>query len=169
VAGGTVSDRSGYATTIVARACGYAVVDVSDEVGGSAAFKVGQESSGARAPRPDADVALRDNGLALPRSLPRDGIVRITNEGKSAHQLTAFRIKRGITNAEALRAIRHGGRLNRIGTAAALSGLVSAGTVNHVELDVRAGRYVVASLYNPLTATGRPDVLRGLLGVTRVR
>ena len=50
-----------------------------------------------------------------------------------------------------------------------LSGLVSAGTVNRVESRLRRGRYLVTSLYAPLTETGRPDVLRGLIAATRVR
>jgi hypothetical protein len=50
-----------------------------------------------------------------------------------------------------------------------LSGLVSAGTVNRVEATLRRGRYLVASLYAPLTKVGRPDVLRGPIAATRVR
>ena len=169
VAGATVSDENDYATTIVARAREHVVVDVSDEDGASAAFQVGKQSSGARVPRSDATIVLRDDGVTVPSALPRDGIVRVANRGELAHQVTVFRLKHDITEKQAIRAIRRGGRLDRIGTASTVSGLLSAGAVNRVELVLRAGRYLVASLHNPLTATGRPDVLRGLLDITRVR
>ena len=62
-----------------------------------------------------------------------------------------------------------GGSFARLGTATVLSGLVSPGAVNRVEARLRRGRYLVVSLYAPLTRSGRPDVLRGLVASTRVR
>jgi hypothetical protein len=143
-------------------------VDVSAEDGATAAFSVGPRPSGARRPRSDVSIRLRDDAIATAAALPRDGVLRIVNRGTIAHELAAFRLKRGVTGAEAIRRLRAGGRLNRIGTSTVLAGLVSPGTVNRVEAHLRAGRYVLASLYAPLTADGRPDVLRGLIATARV-
>jgi hypothetical protein len=169
VAGGEVSNDAGHDTIIVARAREHVVVDVTNEQGATAAFRVARRPNGARLPAADARVALRDDSLRVPAQLPGRGLLRIANEGRLPHALTAFRLKRGISPADAVRAARHGGRLDRIGEPTALTGLVSRGTVNRVAVTLRRGRYLLASLHAPLVHGGRPDILRGLLGTTRVR
>jgi hypothetical protein len=112
---------------------------------------------------------LRDDGLRLPAQLPGRGLLRVANGGRLPHSLTALRLKRGVSSSDAVRAARHGGRLDRIGAPTVLAGLVSPGTVNRVAVTLRRGRYLLVSLYAPLVRGGRPDILRGLLGTTRVR
>jgi hypothetical protein len=97
---------------------------------------------------------MRDKGLSLPSELPADGVLRIANQGDLAHQVTAFRLSKDTSYAEARRLVISGRPLERLGFSTVLSGLVSAGTVNRVEATLRRGRYLVASLYAPLTANG---------------
>jgi hypothetical protein len=105
----------------------------------------------------------------VPAQLLGRGLLRIANEGRLPHALTAFRLKRGISPADADRAARHGARLDRIGAPTALTGLVSRGTVNRVAVTLRRGRNLLVSLHAPLVRGGRPDILRGLIGTARVR
>jgi hypothetical protein len=169
VAGGNVSAEADYTTTITARAREHLVLDVSVENGAEARFTVGDDGNGARLPKSDATIGLRDKGFYLPSELPADGILRIANQGDLPHEVTAFRLPKATSYAEARRLLIHGRDLERLGTATVLSGLVSAGTVNRVEATLHRGRYLVASLYAPLTLNGRPDVLRNLIAATRVR
>jgi hypothetical protein len=169
VAGGTVSAGTDHVTTITARAREHLVVDVTGETAGSARFRVGAEANGARLPRSAVTIGLRDRGFYLPSLLPAGGVIRIANQGELPHQATAYRLKRTASFSEAVEAAIRGRFLERFGAPTVLTGLVSGGTVNRVEADLRPGRYLVVSHYAPLTATGRPDVLRGLVATTRVR
>jgi hypothetical protein len=169
VAGANVSADDDYTTTITARAREHLIVDVTAEDGGEARFTVADEANGARLPKSDASIGMRDEGFFLASELPADGILRIANQGDRPHQVTAFRLPATTTYAKARRLLLRGGSLERLGTATVLTGLVSAGTVNRVEATLRRGRYLVASLYAPLTQNARPDILRGLVAATRVR
>ena len=168
VAGANVSADEDYTTTITVRAREYVIVDVTAEDRGEARFTVAEQANGAWLPKSDATIGMRDKGFYLPSELPADGVLRIANQGDLPHQVTAFRLPASTSYAEARRLLIHGGSLERLGTATVLTGLVSSDTVNRVEARLRRGRYLVASLYAPLTANGRPDVLRGLVAATRV-
>jgi hypothetical protein len=169
VAGANVSADTDYTTTITARAREHLIVDVTAEDGGEARFTVSDNANGARLPKSDATIGMRDKGFYLPSELPADGVLRIANQGDLPHQVTAFRLPKDTSYAQARRLLIGGRSLERLGSATVLSGLVSAGTVNRVEASLRRGRYLVASLYAPLTMNGQPDVLRGLIAATRVR
>ena len=169
VAGANLSAGNDYATTITARGHSYAIVDVTSADGGQARFAVAGRNSGARPPRSDASIAIRDHGFDLPSALPADGVLRIANRGARLHEVTAFRLPASTSVAEARRIVIRGGSFARLGTATTLNGLVAPGVVNRVEAHLRRGRYLVASLYAPPTREGRPDVLRGLVASTRVR
>jgi len=105
---------------------------------------------GCRSPTPPSAC---DKGFYLPSELPADGVLRIADQGDLPHQVTAFRLPASTSYAEARRLLIHGRSLERLGTATMLSGLVSSDTVNRVEARLRRGRYLVASLYAPLTRT----------------
>jgi len=169
VAGANLSAEHDYATTITARAREHVIVDVTAPDGGEARFAVAGKTSGARLPKSDAAIGIGDKGFKLPPALPSDGVLRIANRGDLPHQLTAFRLPASTSVAEARRQVIRGGSFARLGTPTVLNGLVSPGAVNRVEARLRRGRYLVVSLYAPLTRSGRPDVLRGLVASTRVR
>jgi len=169
VAGANLSAGHDYATTFTARARRHLIVDVTAENGGEARFSVAGKPSGARLPESDAAIVIGDDGFDVPAALPADGVLRIANEGALPHQLTAFRLPASVSVEKARRIVRSGARLDRLGTATVLSGLVSPDAVNRVESRLRRGRYLVVSLYAPLVENGRPDVLRGLVAATRIR
>ena len=169
VAGANLAAEHDYATTITARAREHVIVDVTAPDGGEARFAVAGKTSGARLPKSDAAIGIGDKGFNLPPALPSDGVLRIANQGELPHQLTAFRLPASTSVAEARRQVIRGGSFARLGTPTVLNGLVSPGAVNRVEARLRRGRYLVVSLYAPLTRSGRPDVLRGLVASTRVR
>jgi hypothetical protein len=154
----------------VARAREHVVVDVTSEQGATSAFRVARRPNGFRLPAADASVVLREDALRLPAQLPGRGLLRIANEGRLPHALTAFRLKRGVSPAEAVRAARHGGHLDRIGAPTALAGLVSRGTVNRVAVTLPRGCYLRVSLHSALVrgVVGRDARCRASIGSPRV-
>jgi len=169
VAGGRVSADETHVTTIVAAAGEYAVVDVTAEEGGVSAFTVGAKHNGARVPRSDATIGLRDKGFYLPSMLPADGVLRISNQGDLVHQATAYRLDRTVGYREAVRAARRGRDLGAYGTATVLTGAISPASVSRVDVSLRRGRYLVVSEYTPFALGAVSDVDRGLVAATRVR
>jgi hypothetical protein len=169
VAGGEVSAAADHVTTITARARDFVVADVTTENGRNATFTVDERASGARLPRSNATIGLRDTGFALSSPLPGQGVIRIANQGDRPHQVTAYRLKRTVSYAEAKRAAIKGRVLNGYGASTVLTGIVSPGTVNRVEVALRPGRYLVISHYAPLKLGAWDDVLHGLVSFARVR
>jgi hypothetical protein len=169
VAGGDVYEYHDHVTTVTARAREYAVVDLTSEERATASFQVGPEASAARLPRATATLAMRDDGFVAPRSLPRDGVLRIVNQGERRHQTIAWRLNSRTTLHEAVRGLRAGHDPARYGRPTVLTGLVSGHTVNRVEATLRRGRYVLVSFYSALAPGGRSDIQRGLVATTRVR
>ena len=168
VAGGRVSPGEEHVTTITARAREHLVIGVGTESEPSASFRVGEQHNGTRLPRSELTIGLRDKGFYLPSLLPSDGVIRIANQGLLPHQATAYRLKATASYREAVRAATRGRFLERFGTPTVLTGLVSGGAVNRVEVDLRPGRYLVVSEYTPFALGARSDVDRGLVATTRV-
>lgn len=169
VAGGRVSADETHVTTIVAAAGEYAVLDVTAEDGGVAAFTVAAEHNGARVPRSDATIGLRDKGFYLPSVLPADGVLRISNQGDLVHQATAYRLKATVSLRVAVRAAQRGRDLAAYGTSTVLTGAISPAAVSRVDVSLRRGRYLVVSEYTPFALGAVSDVDRGLVAATRVR
>jgi hypothetical protein len=168
VAGGDVFEYHDHVTTITARPREYAIVDVTSEEQPTESFRVGDEASGARPPSSAATLVMRDDGFALPASLPGRGVLRIANRGELPHQAIAWRLNSRTTIREAIRGVRAGRDLARYGRPTVLTGLVSGHTVNRVEVSLRRGRYLLVSFSNPLAAGGRSDLKRGLVVAARV-
>jgi hypothetical protein len=121
---------------------------------GIGTFTTSTQANGATAPQPDATVRMEDLRFRGSQTLPRRGTVRIQNFGAGPHIAIAFPLRRGVTSAQAGRALRSGSNaaIGRIvgGTPTALQTILSGGG-NFDDQQVsfaRPGRYTLVCFFN---------------------
>ena len=122
-------------------------------------------SSGARAPTPDARIRMVDYGFKGPKTLPRNGRIRVANAGTTFHFAIAFPLRRGVSGRQVRRAFRRPnerliGRISR-GEPVDVQGLVSQGstTDNQVRFG-RRGRYAMVCFFGEHNRLGMYRVYR---------
>jgi hypothetical protein len=104
--------------------------------------------SGARAPTPDARIRMVDYAFRGPTTLPRNGSIRVQNDGTTLHLALAFPLRPGVSGGQIRRAFR-GGEMRAIrrivaGEPAAVQGLISQGSANDNQVRfARRGRYAM--------------------------
>jgi hypothetical protein len=117
-------------------------------------FASGGGSNGATAPAPDATVRMVDLRFTGDRVLPRRGVVRVQNRGGVPHIAIAFPLRRGVTSAQAGRAIRSDservfGQIVAGAPRTVQDALSGGDTANDQEIRFpRKGRYVVVCFLN---------------------
>ena len=121
---------------------------------GIGTFTTSGQANGATAAAPDATVRMEDLAFRGSATLPRRGTVRVQNFGAGPHIAIAFPLRRGVTNAQAGRAIRSGSdaALGRVagGQPTVLQTILSGGG-NSDDQQVsfaRAGRYALVCFFN---------------------
>jgi hypothetical protein len=121
---------------------------------GIGTFTTSGLANGATAPQPNATVRMEDLAFRGSATLPRRGTVRVQNFGAGPHIAIAFPLRRGVTNAQAGRAIRSGSNaaFGRIagGQPTVLQNILSGGG-NSDDQQVsfaRAGRYALVCFFN---------------------
>jgi hypothetical protein len=121
---------------------------------GIGTFTTSGQANGATAPQPNATVRMEDLAFQGSATLPRRGIVRVQNFGAGPHIAIAFPLRRGVTNAQAGRAIRSGSNaaFGRIagGQPTVLQNILSGGgNFNDQQVSfARAGRYALVCFFN---------------------
>jgi hypothetical protein len=115
--------------------------------------------NGARSPAPDARIRMVDYGFRGPRTLPRNGVIRVENRGAAFHFALAFPLR---PNAKASR-VRHAlrtGNEKAIGRLVAgrpftVQNLLSPGSANDDEVRfARRGRYAFVCFFGEHNALG---------------
>jgi hypothetical protein len=121
---------------------------------GLGTFTTSAQISSATPPQPDATVRMEDLRFQGSQTLPRRGTVRVQNFGAGPHIAIAFPLRRGVTSAQAGRALRSGrdAAIGRIvgGTPSTLQSILSGGG-NFDDQQVsfaRAGRYALVCFFN---------------------
>jgi hypothetical protein len=122
-------------------------------------------SSGARAPRPDARIRMVDYGFRGPNSLPRNGRIRVENNGTTFHFAIAFPLRPGVSGKQVGSAFRGGneGAIGRIvaGEPVDVQGLVSQGSTTDNEVRfARRGRYAMVCFFGEHNRLGMYRVYR---------
>jgi len=121
---------------------------------GIGTFTTSGQANGATAPQPDATVRMEDLRFRGSATLPRRGTVRVQNFGAGPHIAIAFPLRRGVTNAQAGRAIRSGSdaAFGRIagGPPTVLQSILSGGgNFNDQQVSFsRTGRYALVCFFN---------------------
>jgi hypothetical protein len=121
--------------------------------------------NGASAPRPDARIRMVDYGFGGPKTLPRNGTIRVENAGTAYHFAIAFPLRRGVTNRQVNRAFRGTNEqaLGRViaGEPIDVQGLISPGSTNDNEVSFgRRGRYAMVCFFSEHNKLGMYRVYR---------
>jgi hypothetical protein len=146
VAAVTVRPRAETAVSFEARARRYVVIDATEEQQRRAEFTPDIQHSGATLPDPDAKIVLRDRSLAISRSLPRDGVIRVRNTGRRPHHAFAIRLPAGKTAKEGIAQLRTGTTdLAQVGEPTDFASVVPPEAVLDVERRLKPGRYILVS------------------------
>jgi hypothetical protein len=121
--------------------------------------------SGARAPRPDARIRMVDYAFRGPNTLPRNGSIRVDNDGTTLHFAIAFPLRPGVSGRQIGRAFRGTNEraLERVvaGEPIDVQGLISQGSTNDNEVRFpRRGRYGMVCFFSEHNRLGMYRVYR---------
>lgn len=170
VASSIVNGGDTYETVLTLRAATYVLIDFTRRPAVRDGFTVGLTPNGANTFAPDAEITMRDYSFAGDRTLPRNGTVRLENDGRRIHHALAFRLRRGVSGRRVARQLRQGREPRRAfaGQAYALVELVSSRTVNDVETEMAGGRYVLVCFVQN-SRRGKPHAELGMVRLVRFR
>ena len=121
--------------------------------------------SGARAPAPDARIRMVDYGFRGPTTLPRNGRIRVQNNGTTFHFAIAFPLRRGVSGRQVRRAFRgiNEKALGRVvaGEPVDVQGLISQGSASDNEVRFpRRGRYGMVCFFSEHNRLGMYRIYR---------
>ena len=127
-------------------------------------FTTGAES-GARAPAPDARIRMVDYAFRGPNTLPRNGSIRVDNDGTTLHFAIAFPLRPGVSGRQVRRAFR-GTNERALGRVVAgepidVQGLISQGSTNDNQVRFpRRGRYGMVCFFSEHNRLGMYRIYR---------
>ena len=121
--------------------------------------------NGATAPRPDARIRMVDYGFGGPKTLPRNGRIRVENAGTAFHFAIAFPLRPNVPNRQVNRALRGTNEraLGRViaGEPVDVQGLISPGSTNDNEVSFgRPGRYAMVCFFSEHNRLGMYRIYR---------
>ena len=125
------------------------------------------------APSADASVRMIDLRFLGARTLPRNGVVRVTNSGATLHFAVLVGARDAATARRIARLLRQGkdSRAQRLASGFdELVTLISPGVSNDVTLHgLKAGSYVLVCFYGDAHSHGKPHSMLGMEKVVTVR
>jgi hypothetical protein len=121
--------------------------------------------NGAQAPRPDGRIRMVDYGFRGPKTLPREGRIRVENAGTTFHFAIAFPLRPRVSGRQVGRAFRSGRERAIVRVVAGepvdVQGLISQGSTNDNEVTfARAGRYAMVCFFGEHNRLGMYRVYR---------
>jgi hypothetical protein len=137
-----------------------------------AEFTVTDQRAAADTPSATADLRLIDAGFRLPSPFPRHGVLRVTNQGKQAHEVTFLTLPSGRGRDAIdpyLRSLRNSSLLQSpppLKPAGGVAALSPGGTAT-VTIDLPSGRYLAICLVRG--PGGEPHALHGMVQTFTVR
>lgn len=142
----------------------YVAISVAGRRSAVTSFTTGADS-GVTAPAPDARVRMVDYAFRGPNTLPRNGLIRVENQGAALHFALGFPLRPGVKNRQVGRALRGGSNrlLGRIvaGPPFSLQSLISPGSANDNEVRFpRRGRYAFVCFFGEHNRLGMYKVFR---------
>jgi hypothetical protein len=140
-------------------------------LGRFATFEVTGASTGGALPRADATIQMYDHGFRVPRRIDGDGTLRVDNIGRNEHFIVGIRLNRGVNPREVRRQLIAGQEPEGPppGEFVSIISVVSPGTSNVVDVDLRPGVYVIACFYADRASAGRDHSEFGMVRQVTVR
>jgi hypothetical protein len=171
VTGGAATKAGSFVTTITIKAARYAVIDITRRPAVRALFTAGDPPNGTTVPAPAATLDMDDFRFRGPATLPKRGVIRFQNVGEQAHHAVAMRLTAKANARRIARTIRQG-KEPKSGVAGFVSflGIADPATVNDVEVNARAGRYLLLCfIEDERRARGREHARLGMIKQVRFR
>ena len=143
VASTFIAGRETYTTTVDLPAADYVLADFTNRPAIRAGFTVAPERSTAVAPAPAATISMDDYRFDGPSTLPRNGVLRVDNDGKKIHHALLFRLAPKANARKIMAALRRGQEppnSSYAGPPSALVEIVSPGASNAVDAKLAPGR-----------------------------
>ena len=172
VASALLAPRGQYTTTVRLVDADYVVVDFTKQPAVRLSFRAGPQAGGAASVKaPSTRVTLRDYRFTMPSTL-RAGrqTIRTTNAGRRMHHVLMMPLKPSADASKVLADLKAGKEPRSAigGPPSALVEVVSKGTTNDVEVNLRRGRYLmVCFLQN--SPQSKPHAQLGMRKVVTVR
>jgi hypothetical protein len=121
--------------------------------------------NGATAPAPAATISMFDYGFRGSKTLPRNGIIRVRNDGSAFHFALAFPVRKNASDKQVGRALRSGSEkaIGRVAAGAPVSvqDVLSPTTVNDNEIKFpKGGRYALVCFFGEHNALGMYRVVK---------
>jgi hypothetical protein len=140
-------------------------------LGDFATFEVGGTPTGGALPRADASIQMFDYGFRIPTRIDGDGTLRIDNIGRNEHFILGIRLNPGVNPRVARRQVISGEIFEGppLGEFVNIIGVVSPGTTNVIQADLRPGVYVVACFYADRASAGHDHSEFGMVRQMTVR
>jgi hypothetical protein len=123
------------------------------------------EPNGATAARPDGRIRMVDYGFRGPKTLPRNGRIRVENAGTTLHFAIAFPLRPDVPARQVRSALRGTNEraLGRViaGEPVDVQGLISQGSTNDNEVSFgRRGRYAMVCFFSEHNRLGMYRIYR---------
>jgi len=129
----------------------YVAVSLVGRASAVTSFTTGARNA-AQAPAPDARIRMVDYAFKGPKTLPRNGRIRVENRGSTFHFALAFPLRPGVGTKQVGRAFRGSSNkaVGRVvaGPPATVQGLISQGSTNDNDVQfTRKGRYAMVCFF----------------------
>jgi hypothetical protein len=140
-------------------------------LGRYAAFDVGGAPTGGSLPRADSVIQMYDYGFRIPKRIDGDGPLRVDNIGRNEHFIVGIRLNPGVNPAVVRRQLIAGVDFQGPppGEFASIIGVVSPGTVNVIQTDLKPGVYLLACFYSDRASAGHEHSGFGMVRQMTVR
>lgn len=151
------------------RAGRYEAIDVAARSPITTRFRVQRVEDPRELPRPDERVVMRDFSFSSLGSVAHDAVLRFVHAGARLHEVLALGVGKGTTPRRVERRLRAGKSPGKNVRVVPLLALVSTGSRNDVELDLKRGRYVLACFYGSPESNNHQHSDLGMVERFRVR
>lgn len=140
-------------------------VDANFLVGLYAPLDVSGPPAPGTPPHADAVAQVHDDRYVLPATLPRHGVLRVSDTGRHLHMVELLRLHDGVTPEQAVQTMLSG-QGEWPGDPVPGAGVLSPGVTAWVALDLTPGTYLVYDVAPD--PTGAPYLVDGVVGSVRV-
>jgi hypothetical protein len=171
--GASVARGQRMAFDVELTAAAYVLVEVTRRPKNVGEFTVAGTPTGTLLPQGDRTIRLKDFKIVAPGRLPRNGAIRVVNQGPSPHFIVGFPLKRASDLRAALSYMKQG-KFRKFealigGPPASIAELLSPGIANVMHVKLQRGAWVLACFYSDHRSRHAPHAALGMVTGVRVR
>ena len=138
-------------------------------LGGFKVFDVAGVPFSGGLPAAGASIQMYDDGFRIPKKIDGNGLLRIENIGRNEHFIIGIRLDKGADPADVKRKLIAGEDFEPPGEFVSIIGVVSPGTTNVIQANLKPGAYVLACFYGDRASVGHGHNTFGMVRQATVR